>query len=211
MVKDVSARVTPLRQWLSDERDGVQTGPFGAQLSSSDLIDSGIPVLAIGNVQYGGLKLDGLKFVSEQKANQLTRYRVNEGDILFARMGTVGRCCIVPPEAEGWLINYHIICVSIDRTRLNPRYLHWIIQASEDVEVYLDEKIRGATRQGVNSSIVRGLPCRVPAFDEQRRIVDYLDDLQAKVDAVKKLQEETQKELDAMMPSILSRAFSGHL
>jgi type I restriction enzyme S subunit len=46
---------------------------------------------------------------------------------------------------------------------------------------------------------------------EQRRIVARLDALQAKVDELKRLQAETQKVLDALMPSILDRAFKGEL
>ena len=54
---------------------------------------------------------------------------------------------------------------------------------------------------------------RVPssAFPEQRRIVAELDALQAQVDALKKLQAETAAELDALLPSILDRAFTGNL
>jgi type I restriction enzyme S subunit len=126
----VNADVTELRCWLDQDRDGIQTGPFGSQLGSHDFVDSGVPVLTIGNVQYGGLILDGLKCVPIDKARQLNRFAIKEGDILFARMGTVGRCCVVPTEAEGWLINYHIIRVALDRSRVEPRYVHWIIRAS---------------------------------------------------------------------------------
>ena len=211
MLSAANGGVTQLRDWLDLNRNGIQTGPFGAQLSSSDFTDTGVPVLTIGNVQYNGLKLDSLKYVSDEKARQLKRYSLREGDILFARMGTVGRCCVVPEEAEGWLINYHIIRVALDRSRIDPRFVHWTIQTSENVSRYLDEKIRGATRQGVNSKIVGALPCRVPSLDKQRRIVAYLDDLQAKVDAVKEHQAATAAALDALLPSILDRAFKGEL
>jgi type I restriction enzyme S subunit len=51
----------------------------------------------------------------------------------------------------------------------------------------------------------------LPSLEEQRRIAAYLDDLQAKVDALKQLQAQTQAELDAMLPSVLDRAFRGEL
>jgi type I restriction enzyme S subunit len=207
----VNAPITELESWLDRNGDGIQTGPFGAQLGSADFMESGIPVLTIGNVQYSGLRLHNIKYVSEEKARQLDRYAIRAGDILFARMGTVGRCCVVPRECEGWLINYHIIRVAIDKSRVEPRYIHWIIRASTEVERYLDEKIRGATRQGVNSAIVGAIPCRIPLIDEQRRIVAYLDDLQAKADAVKRLQADTAAELDSLLPSILNRAFKGEV
>jgi len=44
-----------------------------------------------------------------------------------------------------------------------------------------------------------------------RRIVAELDALQAEVDALKRLQAGTAAELDALLPSILDRAFKGEL
>jgi type I restriction enzyme S subunit len=51
----------------------------------------------------------------------------------------------------------------------------------------------------------------MPPLEEQRRVVAHLDGLQAKVDAVKALQARTQAELDALLPSLLDRAFRGEL
>jgi type I restriction enzyme, S subunit len=39
----------------------------------------------------------------------------------------------------------------------------------------------------------------------------YLDGLQAQVSQLRTYLEETQKELDALMPSILDKAFKGEL
>jgi type I restriction enzyme S subunit len=47
--------------------------------------------------------------------------------------------------------------------------------------------------------------------DEQLRIVAYLDDLQTKVDSLKTLQAQSAAELDALLPSILDKAFKGEL
>jgi type I restriction enzyme S subunit len=211
LLADFNVELTELRYWLDETRDGIQTGPFGAQLGSQDFESSGVPILTIGNIQYHGFELNSLKYVSEEKAQQLSRYSIKEGDILFARMGTVGRCCVVPQKAEGWLINYHLIRVALDRSRVDPRYIHWWIRASREIEHYLSDKIRGATREGVNSSIVSSLPVRIPPLAVQHRIVLNLDDLQTRVDSLKHLQEATATELDALIPSILDKAFKGEL
>jgi type I restriction enzyme S subunit len=49
------------------------------------------------------------------------------------------------------------------------------------------------------------------SLPEQRYIVVYLDELQAKVDALRRLQAETGAEMDALMPAVLDRAFKGEL
>jgi type I restriction enzyme, R subunit len=48
-------------------------------------------------------------------------------------------------------------------------------------------------------------------LEEQRRLVAYLDGLQAQVSQLRAHQAETHKELDALMPGILDKAFKGEL
>jgi len=54
-----------------------------------------------------------------------------------------------------------------------------------------------------------GIP--VPPLSGQRNTVAYLDDLQANVDSLKALQAQSAAELDALLPSILDKAFKGEL
>ncbi len=56
-----------------------------------------------------------------------------------------------------------------------------------------------------------GYQIPLPPLSEQRRIVEYLDSLQGKVDALKGLQEESATELEALLPSVLDKAFKGEL
>lgn len=48
-----------------------------------------------------------------------------------------------------------------------------------------------------------------PPLSEQRQIMAHLDDIRRRADSLKKLQAETSTELDALMPSILDKAFRG--
>jgi restriction endonuclease S subunit len=67
------------------------------------------------------------------------------------------------------------------------------------------------SRNAEGGSKLAGLHVPIAPPADQSRIVAELDALQAKVDAVKKLQSETQAELDALLPSILDKAFKGEL
>jgi type I restriction enzyme S subunit len=72
------------------------------------------------------------------------------------------------------------------------------------------------TKQTTNLASINQRPLNefkvfLPPLPEQRRIVAYLDDLQANVETLKQLQAETQAELDALLPSILDKAFKGEL
>ena len=64
---------------------------------------------------------------------------------------------------------------------------------------------------GVSGGDAQSFVVPVPPLSEQRRIVAELDALQAETDALKRLQGETQKELDALLPAILDKAFNGEI
>jgi type I restriction enzyme S subunit len=64
---------------------------------------------------------------------------------------------------------------------------------------------------GISGANAKSFQIPVPPLREQRRIVAELDGLQTQVDALKKVQAQTAAELDAMLPSILDKAFRGNL
>lgn len=79
------------------------------------------------------------------------------------------------------------------------------------VRTHLERIAPQSAQKNINLQILAPLPVPKLGFQEQRQIVAYLDGLQAKVDALKKLQAETAAELTALLPSILDKAFKGEL
>jgi type I restriction enzyme S subunit len=80
----------------------------------------------------------------------------------------------------------------------NPRMLELVEKSTHDTRRLETDKL-------LSANIV------VPPIGEQRRIMAELDALQAEVSALQRLQGETSVELDALLPSVLSRAFAGGL
>lgn len=79
------------------------------------------------------------------------------------------------------------------------------------LRTHLERVASQSAQKNINLEILSPLPIPALSTEEQRRIVVYLDDLQAKVDALKKLQAETATELEALLLSILDKAFKGEL
>jgi len=155
-------------------RQPILTGPFGADLGNDDFIAEGVPVLRIGNIQQGYLDLSDLLFVTPQKARDLDRYSVCEGDLLFARQGaTTGRNALANKAVKGYLINYHIIRVALDQNRCSPVF----IEAAFDGEIVKRqierEKGRG-TREGINTAQLKALELPLAPLQEQRVIANLL-------------------------------------
>lgn len=89
---------------------------------------------------------------------------------------------------------------------LEPDFLYTFL-----LSVDLAELQAGTSVPALSQAKVEKILVPTPPLPEQRRIVAELDTLQAKVDAVKRLQGETSTELDALLPAILDRAFKGEL
>lgn len=202
----------PIRELGVNGDNPIQIGPFGAQLHRSEFVESGTPVLNVGNVWPSGLRLNSLDHVTSEKARQLNRYRIKSGDLLFARSGaTLGKVCLVPPECDEWLMTGHLFRVRFDESRIMNRFAFALLRGSNQILESVFGQVRGATRPGFNTTLLGNVDLPLPPLPEQRRIVAELDALQAEVDALKRLQSETAAELDALLPAILDRAFKGEL
>jgi type I restriction enzyme, S subunit len=68
-----------------------------------------------------------------------------------------------------------------------------------------------ATLPIINQERIGVFEISIPSLEDQRRLVAHLDDLQEKTSALKALQAETAAELNALLPSILDKAFRGEM
>ncbi len=108
-------------------------------------------------------------------------------------------------DGKYWVNNHaHVL-------RPNPALaeLRFVTYALSDYDV-TDLNFASAQPK-LNQKNARTISIPLPPLTEQRRIVAYLDSLQAKVDELKRLQDESAAKLDALLPAILDRAFKGEL
>ncbi len=140
---------------------------------------------------------------------------VRAGDVLVTRAGPRKRVAVVAAvrKSEPRLtISDKLIRLRPDQNRVEPRFLELSLASPFSQEHLVNRKTGLADAQvNISQAILRATPIAYPPIPEQRRIVAYLDDLQEKTNSLKALQAETSAELDALMPSILDKAFRGEL
>ncbi len=96
-------------------------------------------------------------------------------------------------------------------TKMTPDFLVFALTARSVRDQIEEIGKTTAGNIGISGRNAKSFKVLVPPLPEQRRIVAELDALQAEVDALKRLQAETAAELDALLPSILDKAFKGEL
>ncbi|MBI5194110.1 MAG: restriction endonuclease subunit S, partial [Nitrospirae bacterium] len=133
-----------------------------------------------------------------------SRFLFEEPKIAIGRVGA--RCgCVFVTAPKSWITDNALYLTKIS-DRLDPRYLVYALSNSD-----LRQVANQAAQPVVSQKKINPIEISVPPLPEQRRIFAYLDDLQSKVDALKRLQVETAAELAAMLPSVLDMAFKGEL
>ena len=137
------------------------------------------------------------------------RYLLRAGDLVFARTGaTTGKSFLIPDCPEAVFASY-LIRLRV-RGAVSQTYLYRYFQSPGYWAQIADQR-RGTGQPNLNGSVLEQLQVPIAPAEEQRRIVAYLDRLQAKVASVKRLQNATAAELDALEPSILDKAFNAEL
>jgi len=154
--------------------DLAQTGPFGAQLHASDYVDEGVPLILIKHVDGNRIHDDNMPRIVPERAAELDRYRVMPGDIVFSRVGSVGRIGLVTEEQAGWLISGQMLRLRFQSKEVLPSFLMHAI-SSDAVLTYFDLHVVGTTRDSINTESLSAMPLPLPSLPEQRAIADFLD------------------------------------
>lgn len=150
-------------------------------------------------------------FVVPPPGEQGRSAMLRPGDLLFVITGaTVGRCAVYDDSLEPGLVSQHVSICRLPAESILPEYALWGMRSPCGQSQLLGQRY-GQGKPGLNLTNIRALSLPIPPLPEQRRILAYLDSLHAKLNTLKNLQSETTAELDAMLPSILDKAFQGKL
>lgn len=186
----------------------------GWSAKCDNAIDS-VPVLALSAVTGFHYCATAYKRTSEPTLSD-AHYWLNPGDLLITRSnspGLVGHAAIYSGEPYPCIYSDLMMRLPVDHRIADTKFV-WLQLQTTIVRDYIANNAKGTspTMKKISQGVVMGIPfpTEVP-LPEQRRIVAYLDGLQAKVNALKALQAQTAAELDAMLPSILDKAFKGAL
>ena len=175
--------VKRLKHLAGNDISAVQTGPFGAQLHASDYIDEGVPLILIRNVNNLWIDDSNIPKISEEKATSLSMYRLQEGDIIFSRVGSIGRIALVTKREEGWLISGQMLRIRISNPKLNNHFLLYVAD-SNLVSEFIEFKSVGSTRDSINTDILRNVCIPLPSLLEQKAIIQYIETTTANIDSL---------------------------
>lgn len=196
---------------LIDPKADLVDGPFGSNLKSSEYVESGVPVLKIQNIKADRFVRKHFSYVTEVKAEELSRHSFVPGDLMITKLGDpLGLCCEVPSDFPAGVFVADLMRLRLRTEKVSKRFLLLVIN-SQVVQSQFKQITKGTTRPRVNLTIVRSLEIPLPPLAEQKRIVAKIEELFSELEAGEESLRVARRQLGVYRQSLLQQAFEGKL
>lgn len=198
----ISGKTERLEELCTRITDGTHITPH--------YVDDGIPFVSVKDITGGKICLESSRRISREEHAQLVkRCKPERGDILLTKIGTIGYAKVVDIDEE-FSIFVSLALLKPNMDRVLPQFIEHMLNSTIIRDQALADT-RGVGNQNLVLKFIKEFKLPVPPMPEQLRIVAELDALKSQVDALKRLQAETSAELNALLPSMLSKGFAGNL
>lgn len=187
-----------MNQYL-DVRDGTHDTP--------KYVSEGIPLVTSKNLNEDNIDFTTAKFISHEDHKQISqRSKVDNNDILFAMIGTIGNPVIVSKDREFSIKNVGLFKPLISET--NMEYVYYYLRFAQD---FMRKNASGAVQSFVSLTVLRNYYIPIPPLKEQQRIVNILKKVDTYVNLDQQLLDLNNSFVDKFKKLILQEAMQGKL
>lgn len=181
----------------------VKTGPFGSALHESDYIHEGTPIITVEHLGEYGVLYKNLPLVSDADCQRLSSYRLESGDIVFSRVGSIDRNALISDKEEGWLFSGRLLRLRVNRKQFTPKYLSYHFHSEEFKNLVLSVAV-GQTMASLNTKIFSGICLKLPCLHEQHEIAEVLGSIDAEIIQLKNQLDKARQIKQSMMQELLT-------
>ncbi|WP_334031162.1 restriction endonuclease subunit S [Alteromonas sp. P256] len=179
---------------IMDVRDGTHDSPKA--------VANGIPLVTSKNLVGGQIDFSTCNFISQEDHVAIARRSaVENGDILYAMIGTIGNPVIVKKDFEFSIKN--VALFKFDKSEeVHNRFIFHFLNSNLATRQF-NSNSRGGTQKFVSLGNIRGLQIPLPPLDEQKRIAAILD----KADAIRRKRQQAIQLADDFLKSVFLDMF----
>jgi type I restriction enzyme, S subunit len=192
---------------LGDAIDSDRPLCYGV-VQPGESVAKGVKLIRIQDMDVGRIAISELRTISAKIDEEYRRSRVNAGDLLVSVVGTIGRTAIVP---EGLVSNIARAIARISpAAEIDGRWLRIWLESAK-LQWWMLKSSKEVARKTLNLGDLAKAPLAVPGPAEQTEIIRRVEQLLGLADSFQLLYESAQTQLEALVPSVLAKAFRGEL
>lgn len=188
---------------MADISTDMRTGPFGSALRHNEFVETGIFVLGIDNAVENRFTYNRMRYITEEKYEQLKRYTVRPGDVIITIMGNVGRSAVIPDNIPKAINTKHLACLTINRSKAQPMFVCCAFQMHPEIRQQLTGQAKGAIMDGLNLTIIKKLSFKLPPLEIQNEFVKFF----GATEKTKTIIEESLMKLETIKKALMQEYF----
>lgn len=137
-------------------------------------VPKGIPFLFVSNIIGNEIHYEVEKYISQETYDNLVkRTPIEIGDVLLSTVGSYGHAAIVKSD-KPFCFQRHIAYLKPDNKIVNSEYLRSAI-LSANVQMQIDEHVKGIAQKTLNLSEVRKLSFPLPPMKQQEKFAAFVE------------------------------------
>lgn len=185
------------------EIGSIRTGPFGSSLHERDYVRDGTPIITVEHLGEYGILHSAVPMVSECDRRRLRAYSLQEGDIVFSRVGSVDRNALVSCVEAGWLFSGRLLRIRADQTLVSPAFLSYQFH-HEEFKMRVRSIAVGQTMASLNTRLISDVDVILPGVLEQKAIAAILFAMDSETIALERRRDKMKAIKQGMMQALLT-------
>ena len=170
-------------------------------------VEEGVPFLSIKDIDFGKISYNSCRHITSNEHKELIkRCKPEKNDLLFCRIGTLGRCALIRDDRE-FSIFVSLGLIKFFTNFIDKDYFEQLMNSPIMYKQYLEIKAGGLHTNKLNLTDMPKLIIPIPPLNEQKRIVEKIDQLMKLCDELKIKVKENQKNANLLMEAVLREAF----
>ena len=185
---------------VCDIRDGTHDSP--------KYIENGVPFITSKHLTDNGIDFTETNYISEENHIEFSkRSKVDNGDILFGMIGTIGKPVIVNTDFEFSIKNVALLKLSSNELLSNIYVLN-LLKSNIIINQFL-KLSNGGVQSFIALGMIRKLKIPLPPIEEQKKIADILSTVDKKIAFVEENINATEELKKGLMQKLLTEGI-GH-
>jgi type I restriction enzyme S subunit len=166
-------------------------------------LDKGqVALIRSQNVYNDSFSREGLVYIAEEHAEQLSNVTVESEDVLLNITGdSVARCCQVDPGILPARVNQHVAIIRPKPDELHPRFLRYFLVSPSMQSEMLAWAHAGATRKALTKGMIESFKVPRPDPRTQAGIAHVLGTLDDKIELNRRMNRTLEKMAAALFKS----------
>jgi restriction endonuclease S subunit len=170
---------------LKSLADRIFSGPFGSTLKSESYQEDGIPFIRIGDISDIFIEKKRLVYISEAEHKRIFNTYLNPGDIVFSKIGTIGRLSIISDDLGQVNISENNIGIRLSKLSLQEKTSLLFFLLTNYGQLQIMRAASGNIQQKLNVLDIENI--KVPIFS-----VGFQHQLWALYNNIEKLKKRSQ-------------------